>query len=56
MEEAVIQSTEQGQSKQSRLASTANIVVVRRRANPELVAREPQLFICIIVVPSNKRG
>jgi hypothetical protein len=54
MEEAVIQSTEQGQSRQSRLTSTANTAVVRRSANPELVAREPQLVICIIVVPSNK--
>jgi hypothetical protein len=54
MEEAVIQSTEQGPPKQSGLARTANIAVVRRRANPELVAREPQLVICIIVVPSNK--
>jgi hypothetical protein len=54
MEEAVIQSTEQGQAKQSRLASTDNIAVVRSRENPELVARGPRLFIYIAVVPSRK--
>jgi len=50
----VIQSTEQGQAKQSRLASTDNIAVVRSRENPELVARGPRLFIYIAVVPSRK--
>jgi hypothetical protein len=54
MEEAVIQSTEQGQAKQSYLASADNIAVVRRRENPELIVREPRVFICFAVVPSRK--